>query len=80
MQDTVDSKVIHFFIRVFSVVVVDVGLLFVPHTDSLLLIANCSSSASAATDVLWLTESVSRDGHLVIMTVENRGQGCAGKE
>jgi len=53
VQNTVGFEVISLFLRVVSVVV-DVGLLFIPRADSLLLISDGSSSASAATNVLSL--------------------------
>jgi hypothetical protein len=50
-QDTVDFVVADVFIRVL-LRVVDVGVLFVINTNSLLLISSDSSSASAATEML----------------------------
>jgi hypothetical protein len=50
-QDTVDLEIIDIFIRVL-VHVVDISVLFIPHTDSLLLVSNSSSSASATTEIL----------------------------
>ena len=78
VQDTVGLKVISFSIRVF-LVVVDVVLLFIPHADSLLLISDGSSSASAATNVLVLRQSVSQNEHLAMATVKHRIQECAGE-
>lgn len=51
-QDAVDFVVVNVFIRVLLRVVVDVGVLFVIDTNSLLLISSDSSSASAATEML----------------------------
>jgi len=79
VQDTVGLKVISFSIRVFLVVVDDVVLLFIPHADSLLLISDGSSSASAATNVLVLRQSVSQNEHLAMATVKHRIQECAGE-
>jgi hypothetical protein len=51
-QDAVDFVVVDVFIRALLRVVVDVGVLFVINTNSLLLISSDSSSASAATEML----------------------------
>jgi hypothetical protein len=50
-QDTVDFVVVDVFIRVL-LRIVDIGVLFIPDTNSLLLVSDSSSSTSAATEIL----------------------------